>query len=486
MRPLIAALALVIIAGLNLRAEPATAGGPPDVQATFVETGFGHTCAVTTDGSVQCWGDNNSGQLGDGTETDRPTATPVVGLDPPAKIVALGDSHTCAQSATGAVSCWGYNGEGELGDDTGVDSPIPVDVIGLDSGVSDLASGELHTCAVLSGPVQCWGFNGSGQLGSGTDNDAFAPVTVANLNNAVQIDGGEDDFTCAVTASAAAKCWGNNADGRVGDGTTENRQVPVQVSGLGSGVDTVSAGGNHDCAMMANHSVRCWSSNFQGQLGIGTEDAGSLVPVEVHDMDDAVEITTGAFHSCALTTQRNVYCWGGNANGQLGDGTNFNRSEPVAVKNQTEVVHIAGGYYHTCAVREDGSVWCWGGNQSGQLGDGTLNASNIPIRVTLAAPAGDSRTWGDHNCSGDADPVDSLLTLRFDAGLSTNTGDCPGMGVVVDVASASPHPWGDIDCAGDVNPVDSLKLLRYDGGLNVAQEPDCPAVGTAVTITLPG
>ena len=305
-----------------------------------------------------------------------------------------GDAHSCALGETGAVACWGYNGDGELGNGTGVDSLTPVDVDGLGAAVSDLASGELHTCAVLDGGgVKCWGYNASGQLGNGTTDDALAPLPVTNLDNAVQVDGAEDDFTCAVTISAAAKCWGNNEDGHLGNGATANQSTPVQVSGLNSGVDAVSAGGNHACALMADHAVRCWSSGFQGQLGNGTEGPGSLTPIVVHDLDDAVEITTGAFHSCALTTQQQVYCWGSNAIGQLGDGTNTNRSEPVLVTGLGDVIHIAGGYYHTCAVREDGSVWCWGGNQSGQLGDGTLNASNVPVRVTLAPPVGDERIW---------------------------------------------------------------------------------------------
>jgi len=111
-----------------------------------------------------------------------------------------------------------------------------------------------------------------------------------------------------------------------------------------------------------------------------------------------------------------------------------------------------------------------------------LGSPGTPTPTSTATPAGAELVWGDHNCSGSADPVDSLLTLRFDAGLDTNTGDCPNMGQVVDVAFASLHPWGDVDCGGEVTPVDSLKLLRFDAGLSVSQEPGCPGIGTSVTI----
>ena len=110
-------------------------------------------------------------------------------------------------------------------------------------------------------------------------------------------------------------------------------------------------------------------------------------------------------------------------------------------------------------------------------------APPTPIATPTPAPPPDSAVWGDNNCSGGADPIDSLITLRFDAGLSANTGSCPGMGVVVEVLAASPHVWGDVDCGGGVNPVDSLKLLRFDAGMSVQQEADCPELGSAVTIT---
>ncbi|MEX2390898.1 MAG: hypothetical protein WD904_04810 [Dehalococcoidia bacterium] len=113
---------------------------------------------------------------------------------------------------------------------------------------------------------------------------------------------------------------------------------------------------------------------------------------------------------------------------------------------------------------------------------GTASATASPTPTPTGGPLDDEVPWGDANCSGESDPVDSLLTLRFDAGLSTNTGDCPPMGEVVEVANASPHPWGDVDCSGEVNPVDSLKLLRFDAGLPVAQEPDCPPIGDTVSV----
>jgi alpha-tubulin suppressor-like RCC1 family protein len=481
--------AVMALAAVSGGSQSVDAGTPPAVGATFVEVGFKHVCAVTGDGGAQCWGDNGGGQLGDGTEEGRRTPVWVMGLDERVDVVSAADAHSCALGEEGAVSCWGYNGDGELGDGTGMDSPTPVAVAGLDEGVTDVASGELHTCAVLdSGGIRCWGFNVVGQLGDGTTDDALAPVSVVGLSNGVQVDGGEDDFTCAVTTGSAAYCWGNNDEGHLGDGTTQTRSTPVQVSGLGSGVDTVSAGGSHACALMAAGTVRCWGRGYEGQLG-NSMNPGSLVPVEVANLDNIVEISAGAFHTCALDAGGYVYCWGSNGSGQLGDGTNNSRADPELVTSLPNgVTHIAAGYYNTCAVEIDGRLFCWGGNSEGQLGNGTLDPSNVPVEVTLAEPPGETRVWGDVDCDGETSTRDNQALLRkvLQQNPLSQTEPCPEVGLVVELPDSVEKEWGDLDCDGEISTRDNQAELRRVLQQNaLSQTEPCPDIGTEVEVVVP-
>jgi alpha-tubulin suppressor-like RCC1 family protein len=190
---------------------------------------------VTKAGAVQCWGSNDHGQLGDGTRFQRLTPVPVKGLK---GVVALtaGEEFTCALTRTGGVKCWGLNQNGELGNDgIGFDSPTPVDVVGLKSGVLVVAAGRSHACvATTGGAAKCWGSNNYGQLGDGTTTARFTPVNVSGLGKGiVGIAGGGREFfqehTCAVTKAGGAQCWGYNTDGEVGDGTKTDRHAPVKV-----------------------------------------------------------------------------------------------------------------------------------------------------------------------------------------------------------------------------------------------------------------
>jgi hypothetical protein len=236
---------------------------------------------------------------------------------------------------------------------------------------------------------------------------------------------------------------------------------------------------------MVDRTMRCWSRNYEGQLGIGTKDAGSLTPVEVNDLTAVEEISAGAAHTCALTDFGDVYCWGLNFSGQLGDGTNTNRDEPQRITTINNIVHIAAGYYHTCAVDEDGRVYCWGGNSDGQLGTGTLDPSNEPVEVTLAKPSGAKLHWGDNDCDDDVDSVDSLKNLRFVAALPVlQEKGCPGFGAEVDVVGASPHLWGDVDCDEDIDSVDALKILRHVASLPVLRPKGCPDIGSGVFVSV--
>jgi alpha-tubulin suppressor-like RCC1 family protein len=297
--------------------------------------------------------------------------------------IAAGGSHICALTTGGGVKCWGDNWRGQLGDGTTTSSNMPVDVSGLTSGVSAIAAGSSHTCALTSGGgVKCWGNNGSGQLGNGTTTQSMVPVDVSGLTSGVSAIAAGSSHTCAVTTVGGAKCWGNNWSGQLGDGTTTQSTTPVDVSGLTSGVSTIAAGSSHTCVLTSGDGVKCWGSNYSGQLGNGTT-TNSSVPVDVSGLTSGVSaIAAGSQHTCALASSGGVKCWGDNWCGQLGDGTRTDRLTPVNVSGLTSGVSaIAAGYYHTCALTTGGGIKCWGDNIYGQLGIGEFGYSTTPVNV---------------------------------------------------------------------------------------------------------
>jgi alpha-tubulin suppressor-like RCC1 family protein len=457
--------------------------------ATQVVAGSGHACALEADGTVWCWGSGTQGQLGNGTRTGsafKPMkvaslgsdveeieaasnqtcagkkdgtvwcwgsdygATPVHvgGLDGAASF-AVGDGHVCAVSNDGSVSCRGDSAYGQLGTGSTVGPAGAIAELGND--VSSVAAGSNHACAVKKdGTLWCWGSNANGQLGLGDGAPPFqcgtgnpcqpSPVQVSSLGATVKAVVAGGAMTCAIEKDGTSWCWGA---GILGDGTTLNRDAPVQVGALGSDAAKLSTRGSHSCAVRSDGTLWCWGSNASGELGLGNNvgqfcygTGGGCMPLPlVADVagSDVTGVAVGSTFTCVLTQAGSVRCWGGNAGGQLGDGTN---ATPKLIPVDTRLCELGGGAgsggrtgaggaggaagssdagactveelvlsdQHTCVRKGDGSLWCWGANSHGELGTGKAGASSpSPVKtLTIGASFTTAGAGQDHTCALEA------------------------------------------------------------------------------------
>ncbi|HEX7916692.1 Ig-like domain repeat protein, partial [Rudaea sp.] len=366
----------------------------PQIEASAIAAGGAHTCALISGGKVMCWGGNYSGALGDGTYTNRPNPVAVVGLSNATAISsgkAQSADHTCALLINGDVDCWGFNGDGELGNGLSTNSFLPTRVSNVQGAVAISAGGAgygAETCALLgSGTAQCWGANYYGQLGNGGTTTNLAPTAVKGLNDVAAVSAG-GAHACALLNDSTVDCWGFNLYGQTGSPPSDfprNHQTlfPTNVSGL-SGVTSIVAGGAHSCAVLADQSVKCWGLNHQGQLG-RTGPFDSYQPLTVPDLTGVVAIASAGLEyddfTCALLSGGTVRCWGGNGYGQLGDGTLNNSAFPVDVLDVNHASAISVGEHHACALLQSGQILCWGGNETSQLGRSTPSFSATPINV---------------------------------------------------------------------------------------------------------
>jgi len=257
-----------------------------------------------------------------------------------------------------------------------------------------VAAGPEYNCAVVNGAAWCWGNNANGQLGNGTLDMSGVPVPVAGLGSGVSAIAASGSHACAVV-NGAAKCWGHNGSGQLGDNTIVQRTTPVQVAGLEIGVTAIATGYHHSCAIVSG-AVKCWGANLAyGQLGDGTSNQ-SLAPVQVTGLTGgATAISSGRTHTCAVVYGQ-AYCWGSGGDGELGTGGTSLSRVPVAVATlPAGATAVAGGGYFSCAAA-GGAARCWGFGGSGQLGQGAYSNSALPVQPVglssgvTAVAAGDS------------------------------------------------------------------------------------------------
>lgn len=362
--------------------EEALLDGVPREESRTASAGVLHSCAITLAGGAKCWGNNAFGEIGDGTNIERQTATDVQDLGSGVIQIASGFTHTCALSSAGSVKCWGKNVLGPLGDGTNTDRNVPTPVVGLGSGVVSISAGGYHSCAVTSGgATYCWGENNDGELGDGTTINRNTPTLVSGLTGAVVVQAGYS-HTCARTSVGSLYCWGSNVYGQLGDGTNIQRLVPTRVVGLSSGVLVLGGGAQHSCAITSTSNAFCWGSNFSGNLGDGTQiNRNTPTPVLNTPTTIATFSGGGVLHTCALYSGQ-AACWGSNSKGQLGTGGG-DKLIPTKVKFlDPDPIAIATGNDHTCALTSDGEgVQCWGAGSHGRLGNGGNSNSEFPVDV---------------------------------------------------------------------------------------------------------
>ncbi len=434
-------------------------------------------CVLTTGGDVGCFGDNTEGQVGNGTddvETYLPRFT-IAG----ASAITSGDEHACAL-VSGDVWCWGDNANDQMGPGAvgGTDELVPLMITGLPANIAEVEGGFDHTCAIDgAGGLWCWGDNDNRQLGRGgtstTDDPMPAQVVLPGGQTATDLGLGEN-HSCAVLGDATVACWGDDDSGQLGDGTsgTDSGDATV-VAGL-SGIVQVDAGRDTTCTIDSLGAVACWGNNDDGEVGNGlTDDVATPQPVTLPAAAEALSL--GTEFSCALLANDEIYCWGEGTDFQLGYGDVMSQSSPVAVQGLPpgDIVDIEAGADNVCAILSTNERWCWGYSEEGQLGIAPLYQLEPGGVLSFSGPLASLHldrfeyrgvtcgllTDGTLECAGDATLVSSSLTTGA-AGffgpithhLTTPT-PIPGISDVQDVAMGDSficiRTSTDVQCWGD-------------------------------------
>ncbi len=351
--------------------------------------------ASTRAARLMAWGVNADGQLGIGSSRGHRAIPAKVRLPKGTKAVAAsaGDAHSLALTSSGSVFAWGYNVYGELGNGTTTDSDLPVKVkLPKGTKASEVAAGGDFSLALTStGSVLAWGFNAAGALGNGTTTNSDLPVKVKlPKGTKVTAVAAGNANSVALTSTGKLLAWGINGFGQLGNGSTEAQSdVPVKVKlPKGTKVTAVAAGTYHNLALTSTGELLSWGDNAEGQLGNGSTEGQSDLPVKVKlpKGTKVVAVAGGGGHSLALTSTGKLLSWGYDSDGQLGNGSSGGQSDlPVKVElpKGTKVVAVAAGYLDSLALTSTGTLLAWGYNSKGELGNGTETQSDLPVTVEL-------------------------------------------------------------------------------------------------------
>ena len=408
-----------------------------------VSTGGSHTCALKTTETLWCWGGNASGQLGDGTRTSR-KGPGQVGTERWERVSASPDGeeldgHTCAVRSDRTLWCWGENRFGQLGDGTTSDRVNPRRV-GTGRDWTRVGTTSGHTCAIKTDrTLWCWGrttlpnrddppsrlvpqqlgtaanwvsIDPGGTCGIRADHTLWCGSTsslgtpfrkVDRAENWASVDATGLDHTCAIKTNQTLWCWGENYEGQLGDGTVTDREAPRKVSGDSNDWSTVAIGWDFGCAIKIDRKLWCWGDNHAGQLGDGTSTEGRPRPHQIGTASNWIELDAKDSHSCGIRSNRTLWCWGLNEDGQLGDGTNASRFVPTQIGAASDWSTVGVGGDHTCATKADNTLWCWGWNKYGQVGDGTTRDGNTPRQIGTAATWAKVEAGTLHTCATKSD-----------------------------------------------------------------------------------
>jgi len=357
--------------------KPSSADAPLGRVAAVSLSGS-NACAVFEDGSMRCWGDNTYGQLGNDSFVGGRYPEQSSGV-PPILHAGVGAQHMCALTSEGCVWCWGDNSGGAIGasDLAGSLTPVPVDGLGKVAVLSTW--GEANVALREDGKVFWWGRRGF--AGFSPSPELWFDSAKGSLYRSVDIG---SQFACGLRVDGKVECWGDNRYGQLGTGDEVDRSDPTAIVDLND-VIQIAIGSWSACAVRADKSLWCWGRNGHGQLGDGTID-DRPAPQQVA-LADVEEVTVVTSHTCARTTAGHVWCWGDNGFKQIGNGAMGDLIvQPWEIGSIEDARAIAAGSSATCAVRGDHDIWCWGYNKAGELGDGTYTNSSTPVQVAWDPP----------------------------------------------------------------------------------------------------
>ncbi|HQN73633.1 MAG TPA: hypothetical protein PLB16_09485 [bacterium] len=425
-----------------------------DKKFQSLAAGAAHTCGLTNDGKVYCWGENNSGQLGNNT-TENSFSPSKVDAEIVFKTITASEVNTCGLNDAGEAYCWGSNYCGQLGigvPGSNSDALVPVKV-STDVKFVSLDAGSCHICGIdENDSAYCWGHNYIGEAGSnegGTISKILTPHEMKTDLKFKSLSAGRN-HSCGLDSAGKAYCWGNNSDGQAGNGHMTFYKDPVEVktdykfthlalsslssfavnetgeifvwgldNSFGAGemgewlfslklypaefetglqMNNIVSNGNHVCGLNGENKSYCWGFNSYGQLGSGNTD-DNFTPNEINTDVVFKSFAVGKSHSCGIDPAGKAYCWGSNSKGQLGNTITEDSLTPEAVNTSLSFEMLTAGQLHTCGLDVDGDIYCWGENSKGQLGDGSNTKSNTPVKVISNKVFEFVASNRDHNCA---------------------------------------------------------------------------------------